>query len=147
MKRGRPTREGAQEIKQEILYYYEKDISPIVAARDLGVNPKTIYKHYKNLDKQRNELDDEHDILRIKNTKEKSIQSFDEDIIGLTRDIEKIKFLMEKSLQKGNISEFEKITKLKLKIMDERTKRVSAKINLVGTLTADVLVKHEGMIA
>ncbi len=143
MKQGRPTKEDQQKIKQIILKYYEKDISVIVAARDSGVNPKTIYKYYKMWNSQRDNLDEKDFLLRIKKTKERSIQLLEEDVISLTKEMLKIKFLMEKSLQKGDIPEYEKLSKLKLKTMDQRTKTVSAKINLVGTPTADILINNE----
>ncbi|MDF2422061.1 MAG: hypothetical protein OPY06_03535 [Nitrosopumilus sp.] len=147
MKQGRPTKEDQIKNKQIILGYYEKDISAIVAARDSGVNPKTVYKYYKMWNSQMNNPDEKDFLLRIKKTKERSIQLLEEDIISLTKEMLKINFLMEKSLQKGDISEYEKLSKLRLKTMDQRTKTVSAKINLVGTPTADVLISNEGIMA
>ncbi|KAF6247183.1 hypothetical protein C6990_05780 [Nitrosopumilus sp. b3] len=147
MKRGRPTKNDEEKIKQRILEYYEKDISATVAAKELGVNPKTIYKHYKNWDAQKLGIDEKDFLSRIKNTKERSIQSLEEDIISLSKEIDRIEFLMEKSLQNGNILEYEKLAKLKLKTMNQRTKTISAKINLVGAPTADILINNEGMLA
>ena len=40
--------------------------------------------------------------------------------------------------------EYERLTKLKLKIMDQRMKIVSAKINLIGTPTADIIINQNG---
>jgi len=147
MKHGRPTKNDQQKIKQIILEYYEKDISGAVASRDSGINPKTISKYYKIWDAQKVGKDEKDFLLRVKNTKEKSIQSLEEDIISLTLEIDKIKFLTEKSLQNGNITEYEKLVKLRLKTMNHRTKIISAKMNLVGTPTADILINNEEMIA
>lgn len=147
MKRGRPTKKEGQKIKQDILEFYEQDISITVASRHLGVNPKTISKHYKKWDSQRTDPDDKDVMLRIKKTKESSIQNLEKDIIALTLDIVNEDVLMKKSLQKGDIKGYNQISKSKRKNMNERTKRMAAKMNLVGTLTGDVLVKHRELIA
>jgi len=145
MKRGRPSRKDQQKIRSKIFQHYEKDISPRVTAKECNVQYKTALKYYKIWD---NQLVDEKDFLeRIKNTKEKAIEYFDRDIITLDKDKRKIEFLIEKSLQKGSISEFEKLEKLKLKIMDQRTKIISTKVNLVGTPTADVIIGQSEIMA
>ena len=120
MKRGRPTREEEKKIRQTILGFYERDISITVAARHLGVNPKTVSKYYKNWDKQRIDPDDEDIMSRIKKTKESAIQSLEEDIISLTLDIKNYEFLMRKASQKGDNKEHERIAKLKLKSIAQR---------------------------
>jgi len=147
MKRGRPTQHDQKEIKQIIFQYYEKDISAKVAARDSKTNYKTVRKYYKIWDKEVHDVDEKDFLLRIRDTKERVIQSLDEDIITLTNDEKKIKFLIEKTLQRGSISEFEKLSKLKLKIMDQRVKTISAKINLIGTPTADTIINQNEMVA
>lgn len=143
MDRGRPSVKDQQKIKSAILEYYERDISARATARECNVQEKTVCKYYKKWD---NEIIDEKDFLtRIKNTKERAIESFDRDVITLDKDKRKIEFLIEKFLQKASVSEFEKLMKVKLKVIDQRTKITSAKVNLVGTPTADVLINGEIM--
>jgi hypothetical protein len=145
MDRGRPSRKDQQRIRSIIFEYYEKDISAKVTAKECRVQYKTVWKYYK---KWNSEIIDEKNFLaRIKNTKERAIEAFDRDIITLDKDIKKIEFLIEKSLQKGGMWEFEKLMKIKLKIMNQRTKIVSAKVNLIGTPTADVLINNEEIMA
>ena len=146
MKRGRPTQHDQKEIKRIIFQYYEKDISAKVAARNSKTNYKTVLKYYKKWDEKMYDTEEKDFLVRIKNTKERVIQSLDEDIITLTNDEEKIKFLIEKTLQRWNISEFEKLSKLKLKIMDQRVKTISAKINLIGTPTADTIINQNEIV-
>ncbi|MCV0366353.1 MAG: helix-turn-helix domain-containing protein [Nitrosopumilus sp.] len=147
MARGRPTKEEEKKIKEKILEFYEQGISPSVAARHSGVNPKTVYKYYRIWDEQRIDPDDANIMRRIKETKESSIQSLEIDILSLTQDIGNEKSLMDDALQKRDIKEYDRISKLKLKKMNERTKRIAAKMNLVGALPVDVLVKHRELIA
>ncbi len=146
MKRGRPTQHDQREIRLIISQYYEKDISANVAARNSKTNYKTVLKYYKKWDEKMCDTEEKDFLVRIKNTKERVIQSLDEDIITLTNDEEKIKFLIEKTLQRGDISEFEKLSKLKLKTMDQRVKIISAKINLIGTPTADTIINQNEIV-
>ena len=145
MDRGRPSVKDQQKIKSTILKYYERDISAKVTARECRVQYKTVWKYYKTWDSEI--IDEKNFLARIKNTKERAIEAFDRDIITLDKDKRKIEFLIEKSLQKGSVWEFEKLMKIKLKIMNQRTKIVSTKINLVGTPTADVLINNEEIMA
>ncbi len=145
MKRGRPSIVDQQKLKSLIFEYYEKDISVIVTAKECDVNYKTVRKYYKMWDNE--PIDDKAFMKRFKNTIERAIQSFDEDIITLDKDKKRIEFLIEKVLQKGSVTEFEKLMKIKLKIIGQKAKTVSTKVNLVGTPTADVIIKQEDVLA
>jgi len=145
MKRGRPSRKDQQKIRVMIMGYYEKDIAAIVTAKECDVHYKTVLKYYKIWD---NEIINEKDFLtRIKNTKERAIQSFDEDIITFDKDKKRIEFLIDKSLQKGSMTEFEKLMNMKLKIIGLKAKIISTKVNLVGTPTADVIINQKEVLA
>lgn len=143
MKRGRPTLHSQREIKEIILEYYEQNISAKVAARNSGINRKTILKYYKVWDTEMTEPS-ENFMLRINTTKEKTIESLDRNIISLNNDEKTIEYLKKKAMNNESSAEFERLTKLKLKIMDQRMKIVSAKINLIGTPTADIIINQNG---
>ena len=145
MKRGRPSIVDQQKLRSLIFEHYEKDISAIVTAKECDVQYKTIRKYYKIWDNE--PIDDKDFLVRIKNTKERAIQSFDKDIITLDKDVKRVEFLINKSLQKGSMTEFEKLTNLKLKMMGQKAKIVSTKVNLVGTPTADVIINQKEILA
>lgn len=145
MNHGRPSKKDQQKTRSVIFQHYEKDISPKVTARECNVQYKTVLKYYKIWDNQA--IDEKDFLTRVKNTKEKAIESFDADIISLDKDTRKIEFVIEKALQKGNMPEFEKLMKLKLKIMDQRAKTISTKVNLVGTPTADTIINQSEVMA
>lgn len=147
MKRGRPTQRSQREIKKIIYRYYENDISAKIASKDSGINYKTLLKYYKLLDNEMFESEEKNFLSRIKTTKEKSIQRLDKDIMELTKEEETVESLKESVMQNGNLSGFEKLSKLKLKIIDQRTKTMSAKINLIGTPTADIIINQNGVQA
>ena len=79
--------------------------------------------------------------MRVKITKEQSIQTLDREILSLydqEDEIESIKNIIKRN---GDITRFEKLSRLKLKFSDQRMKILAAKINLVGTPTADTLIE------
>lgn len=144
MKRGRPSREDQQNLRSLILEYYEKDISALVTAKKCNIQYKTVRKYYKMWDKE--PIEEKNFLVRIKNTKERAIQSLDKDIITLYTDEKRTEVLINNALQKGSMAEFEKLTKMKLKIIELRSKTVSTKVNLVGTPTADVIINQKEIL-
>jgi len=145
MNRGRPSIEDQQKLRSLISEYYEKDISAIVTAKECNVKYKTVRKYYKIWDNE--PIDDKDFLVRIKNTKERAIQSFDKNIITLDKDEKRIEFPIHKKLKKGSITEFKKLSNLKLKIIGQKAKIVSTKVNLVGTPTADVIINQKEILA
>ena len=95
MKRGRPTLHSQREIKEIILEYYEQNISAKVAARNSGINRKTILKYYKVWDTEMTEPSEDF-MLRTNTTKEKAIESLDRDVISLNNDEKIIEYLKKK---------------------------------------------------
>jgi len=144
MKRGRPTLHNQSEIKEIISEYYEQNISAKVASRDSGINHKTVLKYYKVLNTETTELSEDF-LSRIKITKEKTIESLDRDIISLNNDEKIIEYLKKRAMKSKSSAEFERLTKLKLKTIDQRVKIQTAKINLIGTPTADIIIKQNGV--
>lgn len=143
MKRGRPTLHSQREIKEIILEYYEQNISAKVASRDSGINRKTVLKYYKVFDTEMTEPNEDF-LLRIKITKEKTIESLDRDILSLNSEEKTIEYLKKRAMNSGNSAEYERLTKLKLKTIDQRIKIQTAKINLIGTPTADIIINQNG---
>jgi prolyl-tRNA synthetase len=144
MKRGRPTLHSQREIKEIILEYYEQNISAKVASRNSGINRKTVLKYYKVWNTEMIELSEDF-LLRIKITKEKTIESLDRDIISLNSDEKTMEYMKKRAMNSGSLAELERLTKLKLKIMDQRVKIQTAKINLIGTPTADIIINQNGV--
>jgi hypothetical protein len=142
MKRGRPTQRNQREIKKIISQYYEDGISAKIASEDSGINYKTFLKYYNLFDAEIFESGEKNFLVRIKNTKERIIQRLDKDIMSLTKEEKTVESLIESAMQSGNLSGFEKLSKLKLKIIDQRTKTISAKMNLIGTPTADIIIQN-----
>ena len=145
MKRGRPSIGDQKKIRSTIFEHYEKDISANIAAKECNVHYKTVLKYYKIWDNAT--IDDKDFLVRFKNTKERAIQSIDEDIITLDKDEKRTECLIEKVLQKGTVTEFEKLMKLKLKMIELGAKTVSTKVNLIGTPTADVIINQKEVFA
>lgn len=143
MQRGRPTQHEQREIKKNIFYYYENNVEASTASRMSGYDYKTVLRHYKIFDKEILESEKNTFLERTKIAKEKLILSLDVDILSLTKSIEKIENSIEQSLKTGNLAEYEKLYRLYLKTMEQRTKTKSAKINLIGIPIAEYMNHQE----
>ena len=86
-------------------------------------------------------------LLRVKTTKERTIQALDKDIITLSKEESRVERLEEEARQTGNLNKFEKLSKLKLKIIDQRIKIQSAKVNLICIPTADIIINEKETLA
>lgn len=140
MRRGRPTRYNQNKIEKILQLFYQKGISANATSTKTEINIKTILKYYKQWDKKLVDSDKDF-LMRVKITKEQSIQTLDREILSLydqEDEIESIKNIIKRN---GDITRFEKLSRLKLKFSDQRMKILAAKINLVSTPTADTLIE------
>ena len=140
MRRGRPTRYNQNKIEKILQLFYKKGISANATSTKTEIHIKTILKYYKQWDKKLVDSDKDF-LMRVKITKEQSIQTLDREILSLydqEDEIESIKNIIKRN---GDITRFEKLSRLKLKFSDQRMKILAAKINLVGTPTADTLIE------
>ena len=140
MIRGSPTRYNQNKIEKILQLFYQKGISANATSTKTEINIKTILKYYKQWDKKLVDSDKDF-LMRVKITKEQSIQTLDREILSLydqEDEIESIKNIIKRN---GDITRFEKLSRLKLKFSDQRIKIRAAKINLVGTPTADTLIE------
>jgi hypothetical protein len=140
MKHGRPTLYNQNQIKKILQPFYQKEVSANATSKKTGINIKTILKYYKQWDKKL--VDSDKDFLtRVKIAKEKSIQTMDKEILSLYDQEEEIDGIKNITKTNGDISRFEKLSRLKLKFSDQRMKILAAKTNLIGTPTADTLIE------
>lgn len=140
MRCGRPTRYNQNKIEKILQLFYQKGISANATSTKTEINIKTILKYYKQWDKKLVDSDKDF-LMRVKITKEQSIQTLDREILSLydqEDEIESIKNIIKRN---GDITRFEKLSRLKLKFSDQRMKILAAKINLVSTPTADTLIE------
>lgn len=143
MKRGRPTLYDQKKIKGEIFSYYENNIDAITASRKTRINYKTILKYYGIWDRETFELEKNDHLTRIKITKARTIQMLDNQLLPLISEQQTIRRLMDNALQTGNTSGYEKLSRLKIKMTEQMLDITSAKINLIGTPTADIIISQK----
>ena len=142
-KRGRPTRRNQSKIKKILQRYYLKGVSASATSKAAQLNIKTVLKYFAEWDKKLLESEDIDFLRRAKITKERTIQTLDNEIISLDNHEKEINSIKNIARQTGNVLHFEKLSRLKLKISDQKFKILSAKINLVNTPTADAFVDLE----
>ena len=143
MKRGRPANHDRLQIKKRLFPYYQKAISASATANETKTNIKTVLKYFKNWDKEILESEDKDFLKRAKIEKEKTLQSFDYEIISLDNDEKEINSIKDIARKTGNVLHFEKLSRLKLKISDQKFKILAARINLINTPTADEIINLE----
>jgi len=140
MRRGRPTRHKQNEIKKILQPFYQRGISANATSSKTGINIKTVLKYNKQWDKKLVDSDKDF-LMKVKITKEKSIQTLDKEILSLYDQEEEIESIKNTVKRKGDLTHFEKLSRLKLKFSDQRMKILAAKTNLVGTPTADTIIE------
>ena len=140
MRRGRPTRHKQNEIKKILQPFYQRGISANATSSKTGINIKTVLKYNKQWDKKLVDSDKDF-LMKVKITKEKSIQTLDKEILSLYDQEEEIESIKNTVKRKGDLTHFEKLSRLKLKFSDQRMKILAAKTNLIGTPTADTLIE------
>ncbi len=142
-KRGRPTKHNQSRIKKMLQPYYQKGVSASAASKATQLNIKTVLKYFSEWDKKLLEFEDSDFLKRAKITKERTIQALDKEIISLDDHEKEINSLKNIARQTGNVLHFEKLSRLKLKIRDQKLKILSAKINLINTPTAYTVIDLE----
>ena len=143
MKRGRPTLHKQNEIKKILQSFYQKGISPSVTSKATNLNNKTVSKYFSKWNKNILESEDKDFLRRSKIAKERTLQSLDNEIISLDNHEKEINSIKDNARKTGNVIHFVKLSKLKLKITDQKLKMLSAKINLINTPTFDDVVHLE----
>jgi len=143
MKRGRPTSHVQKNIKDLLFSFYENNISPLYVSSYTGINYKTVLKYFNKWNNQQIESDNKDFLARLKIAKERSIVMFDGAITLLVEEQKTIKSLMDAALQTDNPIQYEKLSKLRLKIINTRMNILSEKLNLIGTPTADVIITQK----
>ena len=140
MQRGRPTRHKQNKIKKILQSYYQKGISASATSKITQLNIKTVLRYFADWDKKILESEDIDFLRRVKIAKERTLQSLDNEIVSLDNHEKEINSIKDVVRKTGNILHFEKLSKLKLKIIDQKFKILSAKINLINTPTADTII-------
>jgi hypothetical protein len=143
MKHGRPTISERKQIQELISSYYENNIEARTVSKKTGINYKTILKYYKIWNDELIHSNNENFLRRIKIAKERNIQILDNMLISLGKEQDRIKFQLDHAVQIGDLFHYEKLHSLNLKTTEQLMKIFSLKINLIGTPTADIIIKQK----
>jgi len=133
------TRQDQKNLKP----YYQKGVSASATSNATKLNIKTVLKYFKKWDKEILKYEDSDFLRRAKIAKEKTLQSLDYEIISLDNDVKEVSSDRDIARKTGNVLHFEKLSRLKLKIRDQKFKILSSKINLINTPTADTIIELE----
>jgi len=139
--RGRPSKAEELQIERRLRPYFAKSQSATFTAQKTGYNIKTVTKYFDKFKQELLESETQDFIQRCREEKERSLFTYDDLIYSLYEAKEDIEYLIKVAKKMGNLSQVEKLYRLKLKIMQDIGNFVSAKINLINTATASDTAK------
>lgn len=139
-RQGRPTKQEQTEIRRTLHPYYQKSISATATSKKTGINIKTVLKYFDEWDKKLVGVEEKDFLKRCRITKERGIQTLDEEILSLNHEEKEIDSIKQVLRKTGDVLHFERLSRLQLKIKDLKTKLLVAKINLINTPTADTII-------
>ncbi len=139
--RGRPSKAGELEIEKRLQPFFTKSYSATFTSQKTGYNIKTVTKYYSKFKQELLDSETPDFIQRCKEEKEKCLFAYDDLIYSQYEDKKEIEQLIDVAKKTGNLSQAEKLYRLKLKINEHIGNLVSAKINLTNTATATDVAK------
>ena len=134
--RGRPSKAEELQIERTLWPLFTKSYCARFAAQKTGYNIKTVAKYFIKFKQELLEAETPDFIQRCIEEKEKTLYAYDNLIDSLYDDKTDIEKLIEVTKKTGNLTQADKLYRLKLKIVEDITNLVSAKINLTNTATA-----------
>ena len=139
--RGRPSKAGELEIEKRLQPFFTKSYSATFTSQKTGYNIKTVTKYYIKFKQELLESETPGFIQRCKEEKEKCLFAYDDLIYSQYEDKKEIEQLIDVAQKIGNLSQAEKLYRLKLKYNEQIGNFVSAKVNLTNTATAADVAK------
>lgn len=139
-KHGRPTKQEQLTIQRILRVYYVEGASATLTSEKTGINIKTVLNYFNNWSKEILECEKKDFFQRCKQEKERSVLTLDNQLLSLSADKKQINHQIKSLEKSGNLALVEKFYKLKLKIVSEIGRIVLAKINLINTPTADIII-------
>jgi hypothetical protein len=138
---GRPSKYEQIKIERELRPYFEGSYSAYFTAQKTGFDIKTVHRYFNKWSQEVFDSENSDFLKRVKEQKERTVIYLDNEIHSLTKSKREVEAIIEASKRAGDFNLFEKLTRLKLKIVDSIGKFTSEKLNLVNVATSDVLVE------
>ena len=138
---GRPTKVEQIKIEGELRPYFEGGYSAYFTANKTGYDAKTVNRLFNKWSQEIFDSENADFLKRVKEQKERAVIYLDNEIHSLTKSKTEVEAIIEAAKRAGDFNLFEKLTRLKLKIVDSIGKFASEKLNLVNAATSDVLTE------
>ena len=138
---GRPTKYEQIKIERELRPYFESGYSAYFTAQKTGYDKKTVHRYFNKWQQELLDSENPDFLKRVKEQKERTVIYLDNEIHSLTKSKKEVEAIIEAAKRAGDFNLYEKLTRLKLKIIDSIGKFASNKLNLVNVATSDVLVE------
>ena len=139
-KRGRPSLNQQNEIEEKIWPYFRDDISAMVAAKELKLNRKTVYRYYKIFAKRRRTINEGKFNEQCKINVESAEMAISSQILKLRKSQDQIELVIDNLVQTGNFSEktYLQLQKEKREITKTIAYLVTSKTNIANSPTSDI---------
>lgn len=134
--RGRPSKAEELQIERTLWPLFAKSYSATLAAQKTRYNIKTVIKYFSKFKQDILESETPDFIQRCIEEKEKTLYVYDNLIDSLYDDKIEIEKFIDVVKNIGNLTQADRLYRLKLKIGENIANLVSAKINLTNTATA-----------
>jgi hypothetical protein len=142
---GRPTKQEQIKIERDLRPYFEEGYSAYFTAQKTKYDIKTVLRYFNKWQQELLDSENADFLKRVKEQKERAVIYLDNEINSLTTSKKEVEAIIEAVKRAGDFNLYEKLTRLKLKIVDSIGKFVSEKLNLVNAATSDVLLELNKM--
>lgn len=142
---GRPTKQEQIKIEGELRPYFDNGFPAYFTANKLGYDIKTVLRYFNKWQQEILDPENSDFLKRAKEQKERAVIYLDNEINSLITSKKEVEEIIEAAKRAGNFNLYEKLSRLKLKIIDSIGKFVSEKLNLVNAATSDVLLELNKM--
>ena len=139
--RGRPSKAEELEIERTLRPFFTRLYSATFTAKKTGYDIKTVAKYFAEFKKEILESETTEFVQRSRETKERDLRAFDEQLYSLYNDKEEVELLIDVAKKIADLRIVEKWYRIKMKINKDITQVIAAKINLENTATVDDIAK------
>jgi len=128
-------------VRYMVLPFFSRLYSATFTAKKTGYNIKTVAKYFVEFKKEILESETTEFVQRSRETKERGLLAYDEQLYSLYNDKEEVENLIDVAKKIDDLRIVEKWYRIKMKINKDITEVIASKINLENTAVVDDIAK------
>ena len=142
-KNGRPSKAEQVEIQKKLRSYFEKSISPAIAASETGINIKTVNKYYDEWYVEIKNSQQPDFIERCKIEKERHILAYNHQLLEMYKIQDDLKSQTINCKSGGKPQSEKWLYKQRIEVANAITNLIGKMINLANAPTADISLENK----